>query len=135
MNNLLYWIVINNLWNFNNWLHNTCLNLKTVVNNNQFITWGGKLSIWMIFLRNNFLRLIAPTDQVIFKKFCISRFYNSSAMRWTIKYVPFRPFSISNEISTNGPRVQLLFLWIVDSHFRRISPNTYMSQTRFPTFP
>ena len=104
------------------------------MNNKQFITRSGRLRLCMINIRNYVSKLIAPTDQVIFKKFSISRFHNPSAVRWTVKSIPFRLFSISNEIPTNSHWVQFLFLWIINSHFRRASPNTHMSQTQFPTF-
>ena len=38
LENLIYWIVISSLWNFNDWLSITWLNLKGVVNDNQSIT-------------------------------------------------------------------------------------------------
>ena len=72
----------------------------------------------MILLKNWVMRLIFFIDEVIFKKFSISWFHNFSVIWWTIKPICFRPFSISNEIPTNGPRIQLLFLWIIDSYFR-----------------
>ena len=33
-------------------------------------------------------------------------------MRWKIKSIPLKPFSISYEIPTNDPWIQLIFSWI-----------------------
>ena len=138
--NLIYWNVVNNLWNFNDWLNfNDCLfytrlYLRGVMNNKQSITWSGRLRLCMINIRNYVFELIAPINQVIFNKFSISRFHNPSVVRWTIKFVPLRLFNISNEIPTNSPWVQFLLLWIINSNFRWASPNAHMSQTRFPIF-
>ena len=145
--NLIYWNVVNNLWNFNDWLvfsdwlyfsdclFYTRLNLKGVMNNKQSITRSGRLRPCMSNIRNYVSKLMALTDQVIFKKFSISWFHNPSVVRWIIKSVPLRLFNISNEIPSYSPWVQLFLLWIINSHFRRAFSNAHMSQTLFPTFP
>ena len=89
LNNLIYWDILCNLWNFNDWLFNSCLNLRSVMNDNQSFALGGRL----IFLKDYALGLITP----------IEWFRNLSVVGWIVEYVPFRSFNISNEKFTNGP--------------------------------
>ena len=71
----------------------------------QSVTWCKRFNLIVIFIISYIFKLITPTNQVIFMKFCISWFHNPSFKWWTIESITFRLFCISNEMPANIPWV------------------------------